>query len=94
MARREWRSAAGLMEPAGTIMPWGEWVISFHECPKAIDIASGTIVYRWDHLYSGKQVGSIELGDPPPPRMALDPQNGRFAVGGRTGITIVTLAAA
>ncbi|MGJ5816079.1 hypothetical protein [Paludibaculum fermentans] len=92
--KREWRLQTGLVEPAGTIMPWGEWVISFYECPKAIEIASGAIVHRWDNIYSGKQVGSIELGTPAPPPMALDPQNGRFAVGGPNGVTVVTLSVA
>ncbi|MFN7937114.1 MAG: hypothetical protein U0R19_27570 [Bryobacteraceae bacterium] len=93
MLGRDWRSVVDLTEPAGTIMPWGEWVISFHECPKAIDLASGTIVYRWDSLYSGKQIGSIALGDPPPPPMALDPKNWRFALAGPDSITVITLMA-
>lgn len=91
IVNREWRSVAELSEPSGMLMPWREWLIGFREHPKAIEITTGNIVHRWDHLYTGKQIGSIDLGNPEPPPMALDPQNGRFAVSGPTGITVVTL---
>jgi hypothetical protein len=74
------------------LMPWRDWVIGFYECPTAIEIATGKIVHRWDNIFSGRQVGSIDLGDPPPPPMALDSQGGRFAVQGPDGIVIVTLS--
>ncbi len=84
---------AKLPEPSGTIMPWREWIISFYGCPKAIEITTGETVHRWEAIYSGRQIGSIDLGDPPPPPIALDPENGRFAVSGPNGITVVTLDA-
>jgi hypothetical protein len=93
MRSRQWVSKAPLNEPSGTIMAWREWMISLHTRPKAIEVATGNVVYCWNEIYSGKQVGSIELGDPPPPPTALDPQNGRFAIGGPNGITVVTLSA-
>jgi hypothetical protein len=69
-------------------------VISFYKFPKAIEIATGRVVHEWRHLSSGQQVGSIESGDPPPPPIALDAQNGRFAVASPSEIAVVTLAAA
>lgn len=72
-------------------MPWREWVISFYECPKAIELATGKIVHRWEQIYSGRQIGSIDLGESAPPPMAFDPIHGRFAVQGSEGISVVTL---
>jgi hypothetical protein len=86
-----WRSTVSLSEPAGTIMPWKNWVIAFHESPRAIEVATGKVVHRWSHLFSGRQIGSIELGEPAPPQMALDPGNGRFAIAGPNGVSVVTL---
>lgn len=86
-----WRSCVNLDGPSGAMMPWKDWVILFYEFPKAVEIGTGKIVHRWDKLYSGRQVGSIDLGDPPPPQIALDPKQGRFAVQGPEGITIVSL---
>jgi hypothetical protein len=92
MATAQWLSQAELSEPCGMLMPWRNWVISFYGHPKAIEIATGKVVHRWDHLSTGKQIGSIDLGDPPPPPIALDPLNGRFAVSDKNGVSIVTLA--
>lgn len=89
----KWISTASLQEPAGTIMPWKEWVISFSDHPKAIELATGKVVHVWDQIESGHQIGSIELGTPPPPAMALNPGAGMFAVSDRKGITVVTLRA-
>ena len=88
---RRWESKADLSEPTGLVMPWKEWVVSFYGHPKLIELATGRIVHRWDKIFSGKQIGPIELGDPPPPPIALDPNEGRFAVANSTGVTIVSL---
>lgn len=88
----EWISIADLAEPSGLIMPWKDWVISFYGHPKAIELATGAVVHRWDQVYSGRQVGAIDLGDPPPPLVALDPRGGRFAVSDPDGLTVVTLS--
>ena len=88
---RRWESKVDLSEPTGMIMPWKEWVVSFYGHPKLIELATGRIVHRWDKIFSGKQIGPIDLGDPPPPPMAVDPHRGRFAVANATGVTIVSL---
>jgi hypothetical protein len=93
IAESKWVSIVPLQEPAGSIMPWKEWVISFHEHPKAIELATGKVVHVWDQLDSGKQIGSIELGEPPPPVMALNPRRGMFAVCDSKGINVVALHA-
>ena len=72
-------------------MPWRDWVVSFYGCPKAIELATGEVVHRWTQLYSGKQVGAIDIGEPPPPPLALDPERGRFALSSEKGVTVVTL---
>jgi hypothetical protein len=87
-----WNSIADLVECSGTLMPWRDWIISFYDHPKAIELSTGAIVHRWDQLYSGRQLGAIDLGDPSLPPMALDPQGGRFAVSSPEGITVVTLS--
>ena len=91
LAEQKWESAVDLSEPTGMLMPWKEWVVSFYNHPKLIELATGKIIHQWDNVYSGKQVGPIELGDPPPPAIALDPLNGRFAVADSKAVTLVSL---
>jgi hypothetical protein len=57
-----------------------------HEFPQAIEIATGRVIHRWTHVCLGQQVGAIELGDPPPPLIALDPRSDVLP-----RITVVTL---
>lgn len=87
-----WCSRADLCDPAGTIMPWRDWIVSFYEYPKVIEISTGRIIHSWDKIYSGKQLGSIDLGDPPPPLIAIDPQRGRFAVQIPDGVAVACLS--
>lgn len=71
------------------IMSWKNNIVSFYKYPKLIDLETGQIVHRWEHLYSGKQIGPIDLGDPPPPPIAIDWRQGRFAIADSQKITIV-----
>ena len=87
----KWLSTVAIATTTGTIMPWRDWVISFYEHPKAIELATGKVVYVWDHLDSGRQIGSIELGTPSPPRMALNAKKGRFAIRDENTIHVVSL---
>jgi hypothetical protein len=64
-------------------------VVSFYGQPKLIELGTGQIVHRWDQVYSGKQVGPIDLGDPPPPTVAIDWHRGRFAIADSTKITVI-----
>lgn len=91
LADRRWELKIDLSEPTGIIMPWKEWIVSFYGHPKLVERATGRIVHRWDQVFSGKQVGPINLGDPPPPPMAIDGQRGRFAVADSKKITVVAL---
>ena len=93
IAESKWASIVPLQEASGSIMPWKEWVIAFHEHPKAIELATGKVVHIWDQLDSGRQVGSIEIGEPPPPVMALNPQKGVFAVCDSGRINVISLHA-
>jgi len=91
LTERIWESKVDLAEASGMLMPWKEWVVSFYDHPKLIELATGRVVQRWDKICSGKQLGPIELGDPPPPPIATDPIGGRFAVGGSKTVTLVSL---
>ena len=93
ISESKWVSIVHLEETTGSIMPWKEWVISFHKHPKAIDLSTGRVVHLWDQLDSGKQIGAIELGFPSPPVMALNPGMGKFAVCDSYGINVVSLHA-
>ena len=88
---KKWSSVAELAQVTGTVMPWRDWVISFYDRPKAIDLGTGAIVHRWDGIYSGRQAGTLHLGEPVPPPIALDPERGRFAVAGLHGISVILL---
>ncbi len=91
LADHKWESRVDLSEPVGMLMPWKEWVVSFFGHPKLIEIATGRVVHRWDNIYSGNQLGPIDLGDPPPPPIAIDALQGRFAVADSKSVTIVCL---
>lgn len=87
----KWARIVELHEACGPMMPWRDWVISFHDHPKAISLATGDVVHRWEGVYSGRQIGPIDAGKPAPPLLALDAVGGRFAVAGPEGVTVVTL---
>jgi len=91
LGEKRWESIVDLSEPAGTVMPWKQCVVSFYGHPKLIELDTGKILHRWDSIYSGKQTGPINLGDPKPPAMALDPLNGRFAVACSDKVSLVRL---
>lgn len=93
IADATWCTRVAIESPIGNVMPWRDLLICFYEHPKAIEIATGKVIHRWEHIRSGTQSGCIDLGYPPPPVMALDPVHGRFAVAGPQGITIVRLHA-
>jgi hypothetical protein len=72
-------------------MPCREWAISFYEHTKAIELSKGEVVHVWDQLDSGKQIGSFQIGVPPPPAIALNPEKEMFAICDSRGITVVSL---
>jgi hypothetical protein len=81
-----------LAEPAGTMMAIDQdHVICFYRHPKLVDLRTGEVVQAWPEVFTGTQIDSIQDGDPPPPPLALDPANRRFAVADATGITSITL---
>jgi hypothetical protein len=91
ISEARWVSSVPITGVTGSIMPWRDWIISFYEHPKAIDLATGTIVHIWSEIDSGHQIGSIQLGDPLPPMLALNQRSGMFAVADGTKIHVVSL---
>jgi hypothetical protein len=91
ISNSKWVCTVPISATTGTRMPWRDWVISFYEHPKAIELATGKVAHVWDHIYSGRQIGSIEQGTPPPPRMALNPSKGMFALREDKTVHIVSL---
>lgn len=86
-----WVSKVPTTGVTGTIMPWKDWVIAFYEHPRVIELATGKIIHIWSEINSGRQIGSIQLGDPPPPVLALNQPLGMFAVAENRRIWIVSL---
>ena len=91
IAERRFLSLAPLTEPLGTLMPVGDFVLSFYEHPKLVKIATGEIIVRWPDLETGNQNSSIGQNSGKLPPLALDPVNKRFAVADDEKITVVQL---
>lgn len=91
ISEARWTSTVPIATVTGPIMPWKDWVISFYEHPKAIELSTGRIVQTWPEIDSGHQIGSIKLGDPPPPTLAFNQRLGMFAVADGPRIHIVSL---
>ena len=89
--KQEWVSMVPIKQVTGPIMPWRKWVISFYEHPKAMELNTGKVVHEWHEIQSGRQIGSIELGSPEPPAIAMNPKYGRFAVCDEKMLHIVSL---
>lgn len=72
----------------GSMMAVGEHhLLTSHEHPKLIHIASNEVVYSWPEIRSGTQVSSILVdSNRVPPAMALDPGNRRCAIAGNDQI--------
>lgn len=78
-------------QKVGTMMAVGEeYLLSLHEHPKLIHLASNEVVGSWPQINSGLQVSSI-LTDQShiPPPMALDPRNRRCAIAGNDRIHVL-----
>ncbi len=79
-----------LATPAGTLMPIGDQVVCFYDHPRLLDLSTGKLIAEWPELMTGAQNSSILRQQEIPP-FALDPQNRRFAIGGKDRITVIQL---
>jgi hypothetical protein len=72
----------------GSMMAVGEHhLLTLHEHPRLIHIASNEVVCAWPEIRSGTQVSSILMdSNSVPPTMALDPINRRCAIAGNDHI--------
>ena len=86
-------SEVRLDQPGGVLMPLGDHVVSFFDHPRLIEISTGKIVHCWDDIFCGNRHGSIFHHLKSLPKLALDPENARFAVGNDEHITVVALEA-
>lgn len=78
--------------PAGMMMPVGEdHVVAFDGHPRLVSLEDGAIQEEWPEILSGHQASSILRGGDPPPAIAMDSRNRRFAVVSGEGIHVVTL---
>lgn len=82
-----------LAERTGTVMALRGSFLGFYEHPRLFDPEDGSVVLRWDDLFSGRQTSSIILGDSQQalPPLALDPVRHRFAVADDETVTVVQL---
>lgn len=89
-----WVTKTGLAEQTGTVMSLGGPFLGFYEHPRLFDPDDGSVVLRWEDLFSGRQTSSIILGEAKQalPPLALDPFRHRFAVAGHDTVTVVQLA--
>jgi hypothetical protein len=83
-----------LTESAGTrLMAWGsDHVVAFDEHPRVIDLATGTIVHRWDAVDGGRgwYQPSVQTQPPVPPWIACDPAHQRFAIASADRVVVVS----
>ncbi len=91
ITEKRFLTTAPLKEPAGTLMPVGDFVVGFFQCPKLIEVATGEILVRWQDLETGNQNSSIIRHIERVPPLALDPVNRRFAVANDEKITVIQL---
>ena len=82
-----------LEHPVGTMMPVGETsVVTFYGYPRLISLTDGRVIQEWPDLPSGSQTSSIIWNSKsPPPPIALDPANRRFAVAAGEDIHVIDL---
>lgn len=79
LAKGSFISQAPLKALPGTMMPFGNYAVSFYRHPKIVDLRTGKIGKEWQHIRSGTQTSSISHHSEVPP-IAMDPGNMRFAV--------------
>lgn len=91
LSEKRFLTVASLEELIGTLMPVTDFVVSFYEHPKLIEVATGSIVACWPELKTGKQNSSIIHHIETLPPLALDAPNKRFAVADSEEITIIQL---
>jgi hypothetical protein len=83
-------SQAPLSAVPGTLMPIGDYAVSFYEHPKILDLRTGEIGKIWQDISSGNQRSSISFNSKVPP-IASDPANLRFAVASARKVHIIHL---
>lgn len=84
-------AAVSLEHPPGAIMALDDrFAICFFGHPRLIDFDQARTVHEWHEIDSGEQARSITWGKESP-RIALDPQNARFAVADDECVRIVEI---
>ncbi|WP_370948371.1 hypothetical protein AB5J62_12500 [Amycolatopsis sp. cg5] len=88
MTAADWVSKVPVTEHLGTIVRFGDHLLSFYDHPKLLDPSTGEVVASWPHLPSGKRM--LGYGwTYEPETVAVHPDGTRFAVASDEFITVV-----
>ena len=74
----------------GSLVPFGDRILSLFGHPKLLDPRTGSVREEWPDISTGQQDGSIihHLGSLPPP-IAVDAEQRRFAVAAGASVVVV-----
>ncbi len=88
LGTNSWVSRRSLDEPAGTIFASRNRAFSLYAHPKVVDLATGQVLQRWEHISTGSQRGPIDLRGSTP-QTAFDAIKFRLAVTTEAAITVL-----
>jgi hypothetical protein len=88
LGTKSWISRRSLHEPVGTIFASGSRAFSLYGHPKVVDLWTGQVLQRWEHISTGSQRGPIDLRGATR-QAAFDACKFRLAVTSETGITVL-----
>lgn len=91
--RNEVRLSVQIPAALGSIWALGSSVLALYDCPRLYDLQRGAMLAEWAGLKSGRQESSIIHHIQRPAPCAVDRHGLRFAIGTRTGISVVQLDA-
>ena len=91
MTEHDWVSRCRYPAHTGTMLPFGDWVLSLYDHPKLLDPMTGSVLDEWPEIRTGTQTGSIHPSESLPP-VAVDATRDRFAVGGEEEIVVVEVS--
>jgi hypothetical protein len=88
----DWESKVAVEGNLGTLLPFGENVLSLFEHPKLLEPTTGAVIESWPDLPTGNRTVAYGLEPERVPPVAVHPGGTRFAVASEQFITVVDLA--